>query len=92
MDRVTELLAANSRIVLKGRDLKRMLEKARDQFAFYAREHREKANNTNESQWYREGAAKKAETNEAMVREIQGVLDDYHMVEKVSNLSASPAA
>ena len=82
MDRVTELLAANSRIVLKGRDLKRMLEKARDQFKFYGEQHR--AKNTKE-------ADIKAEVNEGLVLEIQGVLDDYHVVEEVSNLSASPA-
>lgn len=79
-DRVTELLAANSRIVLKGRDLKRMLEKARDQFAFYAANHR--AKNTKDGD-------EKAETNDRMVAEIQQVLDEYHIVEAETNLSAS---
>lgn len=73
MDRVQELLAANSRIVLKGRDLKRQLEKARDQFAFYASNHR--AKNTKDGD-------EKAETNDRMVAEIQKTLDEYHVVEQ----------
>lgn len=79
-DRVTELLAANSRIVLKGRDLKRQLEKARDQFKFYGEQHR--AKNTKD-------ADIKAEVNENLAAEIQQTLDEYHLVEQESNLSAS---
>lgn len=78
MDRVTELLAANSRIVLKGRDLKRMLEKARDQFKFYGEQHR--AKNTKE-------ADIKAEVNEGLVLEIQQVLDEYHAVEQADTIT-----
>lgn len=73
MDRVQELLAANSRLVLKGRDLKRQLEKARDQFKFYGEQHR--AKNTKE-------ADIKAEVNEGLVLEIQKTLDEYHVVEQ----------
>lgn len=88
MDRVTELLAANSRIVLKGRELKRQLEKARDQFLFYAREHRAKVDKIKENDPFDQQSAgllikqtiTKAETNEAMASEIQQVLDDYHVV------------
>lgn len=79
-DRVTELLAANSRIVLKGRDLKRQLEKVRDQFAHYGVLHR--AKNTHDGDL-------KAEANENMVTEIQKTLNDYHVIELESNLSAS---
>lgn len=78
MDRVTELLVANSRIVLKGRDLKRMLEKARDQFKFYGEQHR--AKNTKE-------ADIKAEVNEGLVLEIQQVLDEYHAVEQADTIT-----
>lgn len=78
MDRVTELLAANSRIVMKGRDLKRMLEKARDQFKFYGEQHR--AKNTKE-------ADIKAEVNEGLVLEIQQVLDEYHAVEQADTIT-----
>lgn len=51
-----------------------MLIKCRDQFAMYAREHRAKQANQNESVWYREGAGRKAEINEALVAEINTVL------------------
>ena len=73
MDRVQELLAANSRLLLKGRHLKRQLEKARDQFKFYGEQHR--AKNTRE-------ADIKAEVNEGLVLEIQKTLDEYHVVEQ----------
>ena len=78
MDRVTELLAANGRIVRKGRDLRRMLEKARDQFKFYGEQHR--AKNTKE-------ADIKAEVNEGLVLEIQQVLDEYHAVEQADTIT-----
>jgi len=78
MDRVTELLAANSRIVLKGRDLKRQLEKARYQFLFYAEQHR--AKNTKDGD-------EKAETNARLAAEIQTTLDEYHVVEMESTVT-----
>lgn len=70
---ITGLLAANSQIVLKGRTLKRMLEKARDQFAFYAANHR--AKNTKDGD-------EKAEINDRMVAEIQKTLNEYHVIER----------
>lgn len=78
-DRVQGLLEANSRLVLKGRDLKRMLEKSRDQFKFYGEQHR--AKNTPD-------ADIKAAVNEGLVIEIQTLLDSYHIVEAESTITA----
>ena len=104
MDRATELLTANSRIVLKGRELKRQLEKARDQFAYYGKEHRTKAEGFRhkatgqfkDDDMKRENLFENAQAsddkaliNENIAKEIQATLDSYHVVEAESNLSAS---
>jgi len=101
MDRVTELLAANSRLVLKGRDLKRQLEVVRDQFLLYAKEHRLKEKRFLDAAEHNSAASResnlhdakvtafKAETNENIAKEIQATLDSYHVVDVESNLSAS---
>ena len=102
MDRVTELLAANSRIVLKGRELKRQLEKARDQFAFYGKEHRTKAegfrhkatgqfkdDDMKRENLFENAQASddKAPMNENMAAEINKTLSEYHVVEQASTIT-----
>lgn len=95
-DRLRELLAANSRIVLKGRELKRMLERARDQFKFYAKEHRAKIDRIKaDDPFDQQGAGaliqqtiKKAETNEGFAAEIDMTLDSYHSVESADAVTS----
>jgi len=86
--RIDGLLAANTQLVLKGRELKRHLEKARDQFKFYAKEHLNKAEKFDEADQRSSGAGtnhyeanrsrEKAIVNEMFAQAIQETLDAYH--------------
>lgn len=76
-ERQQELLEANNRSVMMKQDLRIMLRKCRDQFAFYAREHRGKIGVAIplESEDLIQATIRKAEANEALVAEIDAVLE-----------------